>query len=160
MEPTLVDGAWLGVTLPEGFVRVAHAELESLMGAEHACMWGVRDTQRKALICVTWKDSNKLLTKLVSEKSFAKQVDESFAKRYRRQGYRCEGYFVREVAGADNPAQGFSFAYVAEGVAHCGEVLVFKRGIRCYTLRYLANAAAAEANQPIIRCIVDSLNVK
>ena len=157
METILVDGEWLAVSAPEGFVVVPHGELESLMGFKYDRMWGMRDTERHMMLSVTWKDSGKLLTKLASEKSLAKRVDETNAKRHREHGYRREGFFVRGVAGASAQAQGVRFSYDVEGVAHEGEALVFKRGVRCYTLSYSTRSALATENRPVYEAILESL---
>lgn len=159
MERVLVDGEWLAVELPEGFEPIAHDELQALMGISYDCMWGARDTGRHMLLSVTWKDSGMLATKLASEKELAKRVDKTFARSYRKGGYRSDGFFQREVPGASAQAQGFRFSYAVEGVAQEGEVLVFKRGARCYTLSYYTRSAAAQDNRPVYGGIVESLEV-
>ena len=160
MERVLVDNEWLAVLQPKGFQPIPHDELEKLMGIRYECLWGMRDLGRHMLISFTWKDSNKVITKLVSEKSFAKRVDETFAKRYRANVYRSDRIFERIVAGASGPAHGFRFFCSIEGVAHEGEVLVFKRGIRCYTLTYYTRAEAAVDAHPVFEEIVASLEVR
>ena len=160
MEPVLVDNEWLAVMLPEGFEPIPHDELETLLGIRYDCLWGMRDTTRHMMMSVTWKDSNKLITRLVSEKAFAKQVDETFAKRYRKGSYCCESCFSCTIAGASAPAQGFRFSCTIQDVAHNGEVLVFKRGIRCYTLSYYTRSQFAAANRPVYEEIVASLEVR
>lgn len=160
MQKVLIDNEWLEVALPHDFATIEHKELETLMGIAYEHMWGVRSTERHALMSVTWKDSNKVLTKLVSEKSFAKRVNETFAKRYRAGGYACKGFFERAIAGAGGPAQGFGFSYTVEGIAQEGEVLVFKRGIRCYTLTYYTRSETAGANRAAYNGIVASLVVR
>ena len=159
MDHALVDNEWLAVELPEGFDPIAHDELETLMGISYDCMWGVRDTVRHMIICVTWKDSNKLVTRLVSEKDFAKQVNKTFVKRYRKSGYRCDGFFQRAVSDASTPAYGFRFSNTVEGVAQEGELLVFKRGIRCYMLYYYTRSAVARENHLVYEAIVESLEL-
>ena len=169
MERTLIDNEWLAVELPEGFEPVPHDELAALMSVSHDCMWGVRDTTRHMLINVTWKDSNKLITKAVSEKTFAKNVNQTFTRCYRKGDYRngdnrtgyyhCDGFFQRTVSGASAQAHGFRFSYMVEGIDQEGEVLVFKRGIRCYTLCYYTRSATAQDNQPVYEGIVKSLEV-
>ena len=159
MGPVSIDNEWLSAVLPDGFVSVPHAELEAFMRFRYDCMWGVRDDARHMLICITWKDSNKLLTRLVSEKSWAKQVDETFSKRYRADNYRCQGFFTRNVRGASGGAWGFRFSYMTDGVAQDGEVLTFKRGIRCYTLCYYSQSDRAGENRPAYEAILTSLEV-
>ena len=160
MALSQIDGKWLAAELPDGFAPLPHDELEALMGYEYASMWGTRDSVRHMLACVTWKDSSKLLTRLVSEKSLARQVEETFARRYRGNGYRCSGLFSRDVSGASASAQGFRCAYEVEGVAHEGEVLVFKRGIRCYTLYYYTPSETAQVNRPAFEALVASLELR
>ena len=160
MTSFLIDSKWLAAELPDGFAPIEHDELEKLMGFEYANMWGARDGARKMLVSITWKDLSKLLTKLISEKSVATQVDETFAKRHRDQSYRCEGHFTRTIPGASAEAQGFRCSYTAEGVAHEAEVLVFKRGVRCYTLYYYTGADSAQENRPIFETFVASLEVR
>ncbi len=160
MTSVLIDGEWLAVALPEGFEVIEHQELETLMDLKYKYMWGVRHTERHMLLRVTWKDSNKLITKLVSERSFAKQIDKKYARCRPGSGYRSEGIFERSVTGADAPAQGFRFSYTVEGVGQCGEVLVFKRGIRCYTLVYYTRSEVAEQNQPTYEGIIASLELR
>lgn len=160
METTFVDREWLTITLPEGFSPIELDELKTLMGINYDQMWGARDTERHALLTVSWKDSNKLLTNLVSEKALAKRVDENFARQYRKGGYQRTEHIERTIAGASAPAQGFRFSYSVEGVAQEGEVLVFKRGIRCYTLTYYTRSATAEATGPIYEGIVGSIAVQ
>lgn len=159
MERALIDNEWLAVELPEGFDLIAHDELESLMGISYDCMWGARDAAKHMLITVTWKDSNKLATKLASEKGLAERVDKTFARRYRKGGYRCDGFFQRTVSGASAQAYGFRFSCVVEDIDHEGEALVFKRGIRCYTLCYYTQSATAQDNQPVYEGIAESLEV-
>ncbi len=160
MNTLLVDNEWLAATLPEGFEDIPHEELEKLMGFKYDCMWGTRDAARHMLICITWKDSNKLVTKLMSVKGFAQQVDKTFSKRYRKNGYQGGSYFQREVSGADAQAHGFGFSYTVDGVAQEGEVIVFKRGIRCYTLVYYTRSEFAQSNRATYDQIVASLEVK
>ena len=106
METVLIDNEWLVVGLPEGLGRVPHGELEAFMRFKYDLMWGVRDDARHMLVCVTWRDSNKLITKFASEKFFVKQVNEAFTKRYRDRDYHCNGFLTRSVVGASNEAQG------------------------------------------------------
>ena len=160
MKSVLIDNEWLSADLPDGFEAVPHDELEAFMGFKYDRMWGVSDTAHDTLICVTWRDSNKLVMKLASEKFFAKQVDETFSKRYRKCSYHCDSFFSRTITGADNAAQGLRFSYAPDGVRHKGEVLVFKRGVRCYTFCYYVNAETAEDNRPTYEGILDSLAVK
>lgn len=162
MEPILVDSEWLTVTMPEGFEPVPHDELEKLMGFKYDNLWGMRDKERHMLISFTWKDANKYLGKLASEKFLAKRIDETYAKRYHRNhDYRCNGFFERPITGSDVGAQGVSFSYTVENVAHEGEALVFKRdGRRSYTLVYYTGAADAAGNRPVYDGIVESLEVK
>ena len=160
MESVLVDNEWLAIALPDGFATIEHAELEKFMGFRYDQMWGVRDQSRHMLLCVTWKDSNKVVTKLVSEKTFAKQIDKAFSKRQRANNYRCEGFLSCNVRGASGAAQGLDFSHTVEGVPHAGEALVFKRGIRCYTLVYYTYAEVAEQNRSVYNKIVDSLEVR
>lgn len=160
METILADGAWLAVAMPEGFATIPHDELESLMGFEYGSMWGMRDAERHMVLSVTWKDSGKLITKLSSEKSLAKRANETSAKRYRNRGYRFDGYFDRAVSGASAQAQGLRYSYEAEGIAHDGEALVFKRGARCYILSYNTHSALAAENRPVYEAILESLDVK
>jgi len=112
------------------------------------------------LICVTWRDSNKLLTKLVSERSFAKQVNEAFSKRYRDRDYHCGGFLTRSVAGASNEAQGLRFSYAVDGVAWEGEALAFKRGVRCYTLCFYTQSGSASESRAAYEAILESLEVR
>ncbi len=159
MNSVLIDNEYLSAALPDGFGDVPHGELEAFMRFRYNEMWGVRDDERHMLICVTWKDAGKLLSKLVREKPYVKQVDEAFSKRYRNDSYRGNGFFERVVAGADNTAQGLRFAYAPGGVANEGEVLVFKRGVRCYTLCYYTQADVAADNRPVFDDFVASLQV-
>lgn len=122
MGSVLIDNEWLSASLPDGFEAVPHNELEAFMGFKYDRMWGVRDTAHDALICVTWRDSNKLVMRLASEKFFAKQVDETFSTRYRRCAYHRDSFFSRAITGADNAAQGLCFSYAPDGVRHKGEV--------------------------------------
>lgn len=160
MKSVLIDNEWLSADLPDGFETVPHNELEAFMGFKYDRMWGVRDNAHDALICVTWRDSNKLVMKLASEKFFAKQVDETFSKRYRKCGYHCDSFFSTTITGADNAAQGLRFSYAPDGVNHKGEVLVFKRGVRCYTFCYYVNAERAGDYRPTYEGILDSFEVK
>ena len=160
METILADGEWLAVTVPEGFEVIPHDELESLMGFKYDRMWGVRDAERHMVLSVTWKDSGKILTKLSSEKFLAKRADEVSAKRYRNRGYRSGGRFARAITGASAQAQGLRYSYEAEGIAHDGEALVFKRGARCYMLSYNTRSALAAENRPAYEAILDSLEVR
>ena len=164
METVLVDGEWLEMTLPEGFERVPHDELEAFMGFKYDRMLGVRDTARHMLMCITWKDSQnriaQFFTKIVTEKMFVNRVDEAFGVRYRAGGYRRAERFERAVPGASAQASGFHFSYSAEGVARKGVAMVFKRDIRCYTLVYYTRAEVAEENRPVFEGIVESLEVR
>lgn len=157
---TLIDGEWLAVELPEGFEIIPHKELEQLMGLSYEYLWGTRDNGRHMLISVTWKDSGPFLTKLVAEKTYAKQVRKAFMRRYRSSNYSCGDIFERAVAGSHAGAYGFGFSYTVEGVVQEGEALVFKRGIRCYTMLYYTRSEVAERNRPTWDGIVDSLEVR
>jgi len=160
METVLVDNEWLAVGLPEGLERVPHGELEAFMRFKYDLMWGVRDNAHHMLVCVTWRDSNKLISKFVSEKFFVKQVDEAFSKRYRDRDYHCKGFLTRSVVGASGEAQGLRFAYTVDGVAWEGEVLVFKRGIRCYTLCFYTQSGSAAESRATYESILASLEVR
>ena len=160
MEIVLIDNEWLAAGLPEGLERVPHGELEAFMRFRYDLMWGVRDNARRMLICVTWKDSNKILTKLVREKSYVKQVNQAFSKRYRDRDYHGNGFFTHSVAGASDEAQGLRFSYTADGVAWEGEVLVFKRGIRCYTLCFYTQSSSAAEGRAAYEAILSSLEVR
>jgi hypothetical protein len=159
MDSVLIDNEFLAARLPEGFERIPHNELETMMGITYDCMWGVRDRARLMMVCITWKDSSKVLTKLVSEKAFAKQVNDTYRRQYRTSGYHCDEFFLRDVAGSDHGAHGFRFGYDAQGIAQSGEILVFKHGIRCYTMRYFTRTDVAEKNLPAYEAILDSLEV-
>lgn len=162
MTSVLVDNEWLAMEMPEGFELVPHDELEKLMGFKYDCLWGMRDKARHMLISITWKDANKYLGKLASEKFLANRIDETFTKRYhKKDDYRCDGHFERAVAGSDVGARGISFSYLIEGVPHAGEALVFKRGgRRSYTLIYYTSAAAAAENRSVYEEVLDSLEVR
>ena len=160
MNTVLVDDEWLAVTLPEGFVQMPHEEIESMMGFKYEQLRGMRDTSRHMLMSVTWKDSGKFLSKLAAPKVIIKQVDKNFARRGRKSGYRSEGFLTREVAGASSQAHGFRFSYAADGVAQEGEVWVFKRDVRCYTICYYTSSAEAAANRPVWEGIMSSLEVR
>ena len=164
MEPVLIDSEWLAATLPDGFDRIPHDELEAIMNMQYDLMWGVHDKERHMLMCVTWKDSNKFLTKLVREKSFAKRIHERNSlvcmKRSDTSNYRRNGLTEREVSGASALAHGFRFSYTLKGVDQEGEVLVFKRDIRCYTLLYYTRSEYAEQNRPVFEDILASLEVR
>ena len=160
METVLTDNEWLAITLPEGFDEIENAELQEIMGIRYNQVWGVRDTNRHMLINVTWKDSNKLLTKLVREKARAEQIDKSFSRCHNGKDYTCRGFFERTVRGASAQAQGFGFCYTVEGILQEGEVLVFKRDIRCYTLCYYTRSDVAETNRPTYEAILESLEVR
>lgn len=160
MKRVLIDGEWLAVELPKGFDAIEHNELGLLMGTTYDCIWGVRHEKRHIIMSATWKDSGKLVTKLVSEKGFAQQMDKTFTKRYRKRGYRCDGYFERDIRGASAKACGFDYSYTVAGVAHVGKVLVFKRGIRCYTLCYYTQSDRAESNSTVYERIIGSLEVR
>jgi len=159
MESILIDSEWLAAELPDGFERIPHKELETMMGFSYNLMWGSRDTQRHMILCVSWKDSNKVLTKLVREKSYIKQVHNTYKLRFRKLGYRRDEFFACTIDGADHEAQGLRFAYTIEGIPHRGETITFKRGIRCYTLQYLTRTETADANRPTYEAILDSLKV-
>jgi hypothetical protein len=160
MNTVLIDNEWLAASLPDGFVSMPHDELEKLMGFKYDCMWGTRDEARHMVLCVTWKDANKFLAKLVGEKAVAKQINEVFTKRYRKSGYTYDRSFARTVNGTDKQAQGFRFVYDVEGVAQSGQILVFKRGVRCYTLRYFTRTEVEEENQPTLEAILASFEVR
>ena len=160
METVLVDNEWLEAEQPDDFERVPHGELEAFMRFKYDLMWGVRDEAQRMLVCITWKDSNKILSKLVSEKVFAKRVDETFSVRYRDRNYHCNGFISRSVAGASGDAQGLRFSYEVDGVAWEGEVLVFKRGIRCYTLCYFTQTGSAGDSRRAYEAILASLKVR
>lgn len=160
MKTILADGEWLAVTAPDGFEVIPHDELESLMGFKYDRMWGIRDAERHMLLNITWKDTGKLIAKLSSEKSLAKRAEETSAKRYRERGYRSGGRFARTITGANAQAQGLRYSYEAEGIAHEGEALVFKRGTRCYMLSYNTRSALAAENRPVYEAILESMEVK
>jgi hypothetical protein len=160
MSSVLIDDEFLAAELPDGFERIPHKELETLMGIAYACMWGARDQANHMIVCVSWKDSNKVLTKLVSEKTYAKQVNNNFRKQYRANSYRCDEFFSCNVAGADHQAHGFRFCYEVKGIRQSGEILVFKHGIRCYTMRYFTRTDVADKNLPAYEAILDSLEVR
>ena len=160
MKTVLIDNEWLQVWLPKGFEPIEHQELEMLIGAKYTRMWGVRDTKRHMMVHVTWKDSSKFVSKFVNEKSLAMRVDKKFARCRPGSGYRNDGFFERSVEGADGPAQGFRFWYTVEDMGQEGEVMVFKRGIRCYTLNYYTRSQRAEANRHAYESIVSSLKVR
>ena len=145
--------------MPDGFSEVAHSEPETLLKIKYDCMWGMRDKERHMMVNVSWKDSNKFLTKLVSEKSFAKQVDENYGRRYRKSGYRNYGFFECGIPGADTKAEGFDFSCVADGQPLEGEVVVFRQGIRTYTMTYTVYAENAVENKPIYELIRNSLTI-
>ena len=160
MENVLVDGEWLAMQQPEGFQPIPHDELEAFMGFEYDRMWGMRDQARHMMLSITWKDANKLLSKVVKEKIVAKQVDETFEKRYHKGGYRCNGFFDDTVSGASGPARGFRFSCTVDDVALDGEVRVFKRDTRCYTLVYYTRMELAAENRPVFDKIIASLEVR
>lgn len=160
MNTMLIDDEWLEVTLPEGFDLMPHEEIESLMGFKYEQLRGMRDASRHMLMSITWKDAGKHLSKLVGEKLVVKQIDKNFARRGRKSGYHREEFLTREVTGARAPAQGFRFSYSADNVAQEGEVWVFKRDVRCYTLCYYTRSAEAAANKPVWEGILSSLVVR
>lgn len=160
MDTVLVDNERLAITLPEGFERIPHKKLESLMGIKYNQLWGVRDTQRHILINASWRDSPKVLAKFASEKALAKRADKTFARCRPNSGYISEDLPTRAVAGSDAGAHGFSFSYIVEGVEQEGELRVIKSGRRCYTLCYYTRSEVAEQNRPVLDAILDSLEVR
>lgn len=165
MNPVLIDHEWLAATLPEGFESIPHDELETLIGARSEDMWGVRDRERHMMFIVTWKDSNKLLAKLMSEKGYAKQMNNRFATRCIKRSadmsdYRCGGFFARDVTGATAQAQGFRFSYTVQAVEQGGEVLIFKHGVRCYALMYYTRLDVAEQNRSVYDAFLSTLEVR
>ncbi|MBO7673716.1 MAG: hypothetical protein J6S63_01750 [Atopobiaceae bacterium] len=161
MSSVLIDNEYLTADVAEGIEPIPHKELEERMGFSYDLMWGGHDESKHLLLCVMWKDSNKVLTKLVSAKSYVKQVNKTFAKRHRDKvrDYRCDGFFSRTVTGADKEAHGFRFYYVIDGVPQSGEVLAFMRGARCYTLCYYTRTETQDQNRPTYEAFVDSLEV-
>ena len=164
MESVLFDDEYLAVEWPEGFQPIPHNELETLMGFKYDCLRGMRDTKRHMMMVVTWKDSNEFLLKIVSAKMIAKRVDETFSKRYRKRygkhSYLSDSRLERMVAGASGQAYGYRFSCTIEGVDHKGTFLVFKRGMRCYTLCYHTHSAVAAENESVYEAIVESLEIQ
>ncbi len=159
MSTVLIDNERLAVTLPDGFVAIPHKELESLIGITYDCLWGVRDTTRHMLVYASWRDSNMVLSKLASEKAIAKRADKQFSRCRPGSGYASESLPVRDVAGSDSGAHGFSFSYVVEGIEQEGELRVFKQGSRCYTLCYYTRSQHAAQNRPVFDAMLDSLAI-
>jgi len=158
MGEVFADGALLSIDVPQGFSILTLDELQTLFGLPYDNLWGVRNESRRMRLCLLWKDSNAVLTKLVSEKSLAKRVENTFAKSGKTYDYACEGYFSREVAG--RTAQGFRCSYKLNGVLNTCEVLVFKRKERCYTLFYYTLADQANENLPIYEAMLESISIK
>ena len=166
MNTVLVGNEKLAITLPEGFEEIPHKELESLIGITYDSLWGVRDTNRHMLMYVTWKDSNKLLVKLASEKSGAKRVDKQFSKCRPGSGYASETLPNLAISGSDAGAEGFRFSYNVkdpdgEGtIKQDGEVRIFKRDVRYYTLVYYTRGYVANENRPVFDAILNSIEVR
>ena len=78
MGEVFADGALLSIDVPQGFSILTLDELQTLFGLPYDNLWGVRNESRRMRLCLLWKDSNAVLTKLVSEKSLAKRVENTF----------------------------------------------------------------------------------
>ena len=157
MEKMLVDNEMLGVTLPDGFCVVSLEDLQAAYGMRYPNMWGVRDDERHIALNVIWKDSGEMLTRLASEKSLAKRNEKVLSKAYRSSGYRCDGFFSRELAGRES--QGFRCSYQVDGISQICESMVFKCGKRCYTLYYYTRPELAKTNQSTYEAILSSLQL-
>lgn len=158
MSEVFADGTLLSIDVPQGFSTLALDELQTLFGLSYDNLWGVRNESRHMRLCLLWKDSNAVLTKLASERSLAKRVESTFAKSGKTYGYACEGYFSREIAG--RTAQGFRCSYELNGVSNTCEVLVFKRKERCYTLYYYTLADQASENLSVYEAMLTSISIK
>ena len=158
MESVSIDNDSLAVDLPEGFYVVSLEHVQYLYGIDYVCMWGTRDDERHMVVNCIWKDSGNLITKLMSEKSLAKNAEKTLAKRYTNYQYACKGFFETTVAGT--AARGFRYFYECDGVGQDCEAIVFKHGKRCYTLYYYTRPELADENRPVYEEILASLTLK
>lgn len=137
----------LMVDCPAGFKRMSIDELQKAYSLDYPNLWGIRDEERHIILTVLWKESNRLLSMLVSNKDLAKRAERALGKTYRAAGYKCRGFFSTAVAG--QAAEGFHYDFEVDGVAQQGEVIVFKRDACCYTLYYYTRPELALANRAI-----------
>ncbi len=156
MEKVLVNS--LEVARPEGFCVMDHEELVQAYGLDYECMWGMRDDERHMILSISWKVSNKLLSKLASAKLVAEQSEKSQRRRCRKMGYHSDGLFQTEVAGRE--AWAFRYGYSPQNApVQETEIVVVKDGTCCYTIMYHTRDECAQANRPLYEEILASMRI-
>lgn len=154
MEKQLLNGK-LEVTCPDGFEIMGLDEVEKLYGIEYPDMWGMRDEDRHVIFTIVWKNSNKLLAKIVSAKTVVEQNEQKLRKTLKTNEYHCDEFFKTQVAGTE--AQGLRYSYTLEERSMIGEIIVVKNDITCYTIYYYSRVENAEQNRAVYEDILASL---
>ncbi|MDO4537633.1 MAG: hypothetical protein Q4B54_05675 [Coriobacteriales bacterium] len=154
MKKSLVNDE-LSITYPNAFRDMELTELQLLYKTTYKYMWGARDEKHHVMIAIIWKENNRFLQKLVSEKSLATTYEKNMRKAQAQSNYHLDGFFEREVAGQQ--AQGFGYSYETDGVGQQGEALVFRRDRVNYTLYYYTGAEQASSNRIMYQDVLESL---
>lgn len=154
MQETVINGE-LGISYPDSFSVMSPDELKQAYNMDYSSMWGMRDKENHVVFSVIWKASFDAMQKLMSSASLAKRAEKALSKAFRKQGYRCDGFFERAVAGQQG--QGFAYSYEVGGQRQDCETIVIRQGKNCYTLYYYSRADLAQANRAMYEDMLASL---
>ena len=147
----------LTITLPDSFKAIEADELERIYPITYPTMRGFRNEQDHIVLTVMWNESNKLAVKLTNAAALAKRAQKNLARANKDRDYHFEGFFDTKVTGIE--ARGVRYSYTVEGTPHIGEVIIFLRGICCYTLYYYTRAQLASQNESIRNQVLESISL-
>ena len=151
-----VDGR-MTLELPTGFSVMDKADVQRAFGFGYDDVWGARHERRNIMVAVIWKDAPALLGKLVSTKALVERAEKALRKTYAKHDYHYDGPLQLQVDGDE--ALGFSYRFMVGDVAQQGEVIIFRRDKRTYTLYYYTRPERAKANWAVHDALLSSISL-
>ena len=107
------------------------------------------------IVTVGWKRAGALVSFLLTEKDLAKNAEKRVSRSMRPFGYRSGGSVRRTVAGES--AEGFRYAYEAQGVGMAAESLAMKHGKTIVWFHVYFRDALREESLPVWEEILASV---
>ena len=142
--------------IPDHFEPVAAEDLLRLtQGRGDPFQWGVKDRENHVMILAMWKQVPALLSWLADPKAMARKNEQLTRKMYEGHDYRFLEFL--SIRAGDEKAEGYRFAYTAEGVTHVRTNFLIKDGKTIYALICAGREENAEADQVMFRKVMESL---
>ena len=142
--------------IPDSFEAMTEEELRGMtQGKGDPFGWGAADRENHVMILAMWKQYPALLSRLADLKAMAKKNEQLTRRMYEEHGYRFLEYFSMQAG--DEKAEGYRFAYTAEGIAHVRTNVLVKDGKMIYAFFCAGREENAEADKAMFCKVMESL---